>query len=133
MAAADSIKMPPVTSQKGAKVGDDNMPDPREATVDVNTDAQDAQVVAKRDADPSKVYVHETSIQLDEVITDPSSPLAVLVPDAGRGSLTLPIHGLDAPRPDDVFAKEAKSESTPSDEDRQKAASEGRMATDVKS
>lgn len=108
--AAESIKAPPVQAQEGALIGDEAVYSKmHKVEVDVHKDAVPAQVVAKADPPPSEVYVHETSVKLDRVITDPSSPEAVQVPDAGRGSLDLPIHALDAPTVEEVFAKEAAS------------------------
>jgi hypothetical protein len=109
--AADSIEQPKVAVPANALVGDDAKLDPREADVDVNKDSVPAQTTGAPAVEVDTVYVHETSVQLDEVITDPHSPLAVQVPDEGRGFLNLPIHGLDAPRPEDVFDAARKDES----------------------
>lgn len=107
---ADEIKpdLPEVAAPKNATIGDDNL-EVREVEPDVTVDTVDAQVMAKGYEPVKTVQVHETHVQLDEIITDPSSPLAVQIPDAGRGSLDLPIHGLAGPRPEDVFAKDAAS------------------------
>lgn len=92
--AAESIVLPDVAAPKNALIGDENLPDAREPGVDVNTDSVPAQTTGKPAEEVTKVYVHETNVTLDEVITDPHSPLAVQIPDAGRGSLDLPIHAL---------------------------------------
>lgn len=106
----DSVSLPKVRAQKGALIGDEAVNEHvHKPEVEVNDEPVKAQVVAEPDPPVSEVYVHETSIALDRVITDPSDPLAVQVPDAGRGSLDLPIHGLDAPTPEDVFAEHAAS------------------------
>lgn len=98
----------PVVSQEGALVGDEAVNEHvHEVKPDVVKEAVDAQVAAKPEPAAPKVNVHETSVELDTVITDPSSPLAVQIPDAGRGSLDLPIHALDAPTVEEVFAKDA--------------------------
>lgn len=131
MAAKDTIERPIVTAQKAKTVGDENLPEPREVEVNVNKRSVDAQVMAEPEPAADKVFVHETSVALDEVITDPSSPLAVQVPDAGRGDLTLPIHSLDAPRPNDVFAEEAARSEDISEEDSARADAEGRRLTEV--
>lgn len=110
MAASDTA-VPTVSAQESKVVGSEELPAPREATVDVVKEQVAAQVVQPREPDADHVNVHEVSVQLDEVITDPASPLAVQVPDEGRGFLDLPIHRLDAERPEDVFAREA-SKST---------------------
>jgi hypothetical protein len=100
----------PVVSQEGALVGDEAVNEHvHKVEPDVVEESVDAQVVAQPEAPSSTVNVHETSVQLDTVITDPSSPLAVQVPDAGRGSLDLPIHGLAAPTVEEVFAEHAAS------------------------
>jgi hypothetical protein len=100
----------PVVSQEGALVGDEAVQEHvHKVEPEVVSEAVDAQVVATPQPAADKVNVHETSVQLDTVITDPSSPLAVQVPDAGRGSLDLPIHALDAPTVEEVFAEHAAS------------------------
>lgn len=104
--AASDVPVPAVTAQEAKVVGDDNL-EVREPTANVFQEQVAAQVVQPREGDTDKVNVHEVSVQMDTVITDPSSPLAVQIPDAGRGSLDLPIHGLDAERPEDFFAREA--------------------------
>lgn len=104
---ADEIKTPEseVVSQEGALVGDENQPEPREVEVYVNEDSVNAQVSPERQAAAAQVPVHEVAVSLDEPILDPSSPLAVQVPDAGRGSTDLPIHGLKGKTVEDVFAE----------------------------
>lgn len=49
------------------------------------------------------VPLHETYVQMDEVITDPSDPRAVQVPDAGRGYHDLPIWQLGQPTVEERF------------------------------
>jgi hypothetical protein len=101
------VPTPVVVSQKGALVGDDNVAPAREPDFSVNSEKVDAQVAPARERESKTVDAHEVVVKLDEVITDPSSPLAVQVPDAGRGSLDLPIHALAGERAEDVFAREA--------------------------
>lgn len=100
----------PVISQEGALVGDEAV---NEHVHKVEPDVVEEQVAAQVAGTPEPasdtVNVHETSVVLDTVITDPSSPLAVQVPDAGRGSLDLPIHRLNAPTVEEVFAADAAS------------------------
>lgn len=107
---ADEIKTeaPDVTAQESKLVGDEAV-QAEVHTVEptVVSDQVAAQVVQPREGDADKVNVHETFVQMDTVITDPSSPLAVQIPDAGRGDLSLPIHRLSAPTVEDVFSKEA--------------------------
>lgn len=100
---ATTPPVPEVVAQEAKTVGDDQFT-PREPTVEVVKEEVDAQVVQPREGDHDKVNVHEVRVETDTVITDPSDPLAVQVPDAGRGSLDLPIHGLDAPTPEQAFA-----------------------------
>jgi hypothetical protein len=116
---SDSIpapEAPEIVAQDAKVVGDDNL-EVREVSVDVNKDTVAAQVAPEREAPSDKVYQHEVAVALDEVITDPSSPLAVQIPDAGRGFLDLPIHRLDAKRPEDVFAAEASQADEDSDDE----------------
>lgn len=129
MAEDTTPKLEVNAPQEGALVGDEavfGVDSPVET--EVYTDTRDAQVVAERAPDADQVYVHEVSVQLDRFVTDPSSPEAVQIPDAGRGSLELPIHALDAGSPEDRLAGASKGKrGTPvSQEDREKAAAEGR-------
>lgn len=104
---------PQVVSQEGALVGDDAL-EARVVTPQVDVETVPAQVSPPREGAADKVNVHETYVAMDEVITDPSSPLAVQIPDAGRGSLDLPIHALGGRRVQDVFDeadKKARDES----------------------
>jgi hypothetical protein len=101
----EEIRQAEVVAQKQKVVGDDSLPEPREPQADVNDEPVAAQVAQPREKESAKVAVHEVVVTTDEVITDPSSPLAVQVPDAGSGSLDLPIHRLAAKRPEDVFAE----------------------------
>lgn len=66
-----------------------------------------AQVSPPREPDNDVVPVHEVSVTLDEVITDPNDPLAVQVPKPDAAAGALPIHSLANPVPEAVFAKEA--------------------------
>lgn len=107
---------PPVISQKGALVGDENVADVVEPEITVNEGDDTAQVAPEREAAAGSVVVHETHVATDQVITDPSSPEAVQIPDAGRGPRDLPAHTLAGDTPEDVFAKDAsKAKSTPKD------------------
>jgi hypothetical protein len=115
MAEFETPKDNEVVAQKGKLVGDENLPEAREPEIDQNTEPVDAQVSPPREKESGKVNVHETAVQTDVVITDPSAPEAVQVPDAGRGSLELPIHRLAAGTPEAVFAEEA-SEAEEEDE-----------------
>jgi hypothetical protein len=81
----------------------------REPQAEVVQGEAPAQVAPPRDPDADVVEVHETSVTLDEVITDPASPLAVQVPERDEGALKLPVHSLSGKRPEDVFAEEASS------------------------
>jgi hypothetical protein len=84
-------EMPMVSAQEAKTIGDS------EAYViepSINQSEVPAMVVQAREPDSDVVHVHEVMIATDQVITDPSSPLAVQIPDAGRGSLDLPMHQL---------------------------------------
>ncbi len=114
---ATETQLPAVTAQDAKLVGDEAV---REAstndpTPQVVREEVAAQVVQEREGDSDTVNVHETFVSLDTVITDPSSPLAVQIPDAGRGDLSLPIHALDGPTVEEVFAKDASSSKSKSD------------------
>lgn len=100
-----------VVAQDAKTVGDENLPEPRKVSVEVREESVPAQVAQPREADASEVSAHETAVALDEVITDPSHPLAVQVPDAGRGSFDLAAHSLSGPTPEQVFASEASEAS----------------------
>lgn len=102
---------PAVVAQEQKLVGDEAVAEAgtNEVKPEVVREQVDAQVAQPRETDARKVNVHETVVVTDTVITDPSSPLAVQIPDAGRGDLALPIHRLDAPTVEEVFAKEAAS------------------------
>lgn len=106
--ADNNIKpeVPAVVAQEAKVVGDDNL-QARKPSVEVNKDQVTAQVAQPREGDADKVNVHEVAVATDTVITDPSDPLAVQVPDAGRGSLVLPVHSLDGPTVEKVFASDA--------------------------
>ena len=102
---------PAVTAQESKTVGDDAL-EVRSVEISVTKEEAPAQVVQPREGDSDVVHVHEVYVTTDEIITDPSSPLAVQIPDAGRGSLDLPIHGLDQGTVEEVFARDAsKSDS----------------------
>lgn len=101
-----------VVAQKGALVGDEAVQEaahtvePQVAETEV-----DAQVMVERDPEAAKVSVQETFVAMDKPVLDPSAPEAVQIPDAGRGSLDLPIHKLQGESVEDVFAREASKPS----------------------
>lgn len=107
---ATETQAPEVVAQEQKIVGDEAVQaEVHEVKPEVvNEDAARA-VAQPREADGGSVRVHETVVRTDRVITDPSDPLAVQVPDAGRGDLSLPIHELDAPTVEQVFSSQAKS------------------------
>jgi hypothetical protein len=95
-------------AQKQKLVGDEAVyAEVHEVKPEVVNEQATAQVSPPREAADGKVNVHETVVHLDRVITDPSSPLAVQIPDAGRGDLALPIHRLDAPTVEQRFSEDA--------------------------
>jgi hypothetical protein len=106
---ADETK---VISQEGALVGDEAIQE-HAHTVEpqVVEDSVDAQVAAEREPEHDKVSVQETFVAMDRVITDPSSPEAVQIPDAGRGSLDLPIHALKGKTAEQQFEDAAADEA----------------------
>jgi hypothetical protein len=97
----------PVEAPQGAEASAPDAGEPREPQAVVNQGEVPAQVRAERKPDSDVVKVSETHVTLDEVITDPSSPLAVQVPEAAEDEGALPIHALAKPRPEDVFSDEA--------------------------
>lgn len=97
----------PVVSQKGAQVGDENLAPAEAPQHVVVNEEQDARVTPEREA-PAATQTYETHVVMDRVVTDPSSPEAVQVPDAGRGEINLPAYHLDARSPEQVFADSDK-------------------------
>ena len=103
-----------VVAQEAKLVGDAEVHDEKFVVEpEVNTEAVPAQVSPPREEAAAEVPVHETYVQTDEVILDPSDPRAVQVPDAGRGSLDLPIHQLGEGHVEDKFAAEASKADEP--------------------
>lgn len=93
-----------IVSQDGALIGDEAVAGAaHKVEPEVNDTTVDAQVAPERQAAADKVSVREVSVQMDRAVLDPSSPEAVQIPDAGRGSLDLPIHRLNAQTVEDVF------------------------------
>lgn len=98
--------LPEVANADEKTVGDDQFV-PREPDFTVDKDSVPAQVMGKPEDVPSEVKVHEVHVTTDTVITDTSDPLAVQIPDAGRGTLDLPIHELARPTVEQFFAEHA--------------------------
>lgn len=107
-----------VTAQKAKQVGDDNTADVVDVQVDSTEKSVPAQVAPEREKAPAKVAVDEVVVATDEVITDPSDPRAVQVPDAGRGDASTPIATAyrNGERVEDVFAREAAEADEPEEE-----------------
>lgn len=105
-----------IVAQKNTLVGDEAVAavETPFAVDDTDTTVK-AQVSPPRAPESDKVAVREVFVVTDKFVLDPSSPEAVQIPDAGRGSLDLPIHGLNQPLPEDVFA-EASAEADATDE-----------------
>lgn len=97
--------LPDVANADEKTTGDDFAP--REPEFHVEKDSVPAQVMGKPEDVPSEVKVHEVYVTTDTVITDTSDPLAVQIPDAGRGTLDLPIHELARPTVEQFFAEHA--------------------------
>ena len=104
---AETVALPTVAAPENALIGDENQPSAEPFEVGVVKGAVPAQTTGPAPVVVDTVQVHETYVQTDKVVTDPHSPEAVQIPDAGRGSLDLPIHGLSRERPEDYFAREA--------------------------
>jgi hypothetical protein len=99
--------------QEGAQVGDEAVnSNDSPVVVGVNSGDTAAQVTPQRSPDADRVQVHEVVVHTDEVITDPSDPRAVQIPDAGRGSLDLPIHALAEGTVEDKFSASDDDEET---------------------
>lgn len=106
--AAESVRLPGIATHDNALIGDEAVnAEVHEVEVDVHTDSVPAQVNRQKVTPVEESFVHETYVRLDEVITDPNDPRAVQIPDAGRGSLELPIHRLDAGTPEDFFKSQS--------------------------
>ena len=101
------IVQPEVQAPEGALVGDDSIEVRKPEPIAINEHAA-AQVTGAPAKPVDTVAVNEVAIQLDRVITDPNSPEAVQIPDAGRGDASLPIHALAGPDVEDVFAAASK-------------------------
>lgn len=101
---------PEIVAQNKKLVGDEAV---QNAGVTVEPEVTEEQVAAQvapaREKESAKVNVHETVVHTDKVITDPNSPEAVQVPDAGRGSLDLPAHALGSGHVEDRLAEASKS------------------------
>jgi hypothetical protein len=107
----------PIAAPENAVIGDENL-SPRDPDVSTVNESVPAQTTGKPAVEVDSVKVTETVVALDEIITDPHSPLAVQIPDAGRGPLSLPIHRLaEAPKPEDVFSKSAEDDAPAEDPD----------------
>ena len=104
-----AIEIPeqPVNAPENALVGEDTEV-ARNADVSVLAEEVPAQTTGPAAVVADTVAVHETAVAVDKVITDPHSPEAVQIPDAGRGSLDLPIHALGNPTPEAIFADAPK-------------------------
>lgn len=101
---ADSPELNEVVTQKGALVGDEAVNAAGTTPeADVVSEEVPAQVAGSNEPASATVRVHETYVVADKVITDPSSPEAVQIPDAGRGSLDLPLHSLADGHVEDRF------------------------------
>jgi hypothetical protein len=110
----EAPELPPVVAQEAKLVGDEEVyAESHSVEPEVNVEQVDAQVPGKADPPADKVNVHEVFVATDEVITDTSDPRAVQVPDAGRGSLDLPIHALGLGHVEDRFAEEASEPEVP--------------------
>jgi hypothetical protein len=104
---------PAVTAQEAKTIGEVSSEDSYTVEPSTNQGEVAAQVMQPREADSDVVHVHEVMIATDRVITDPSSPLAVQIPEEGRGSLDLPMHRLGGGTVEDKFrAADAEAAKT---------------------
>jgi hypothetical protein len=100
-----------ITAQEAKLVGDEEIAaaaDEAPVAVAVNDADVAHATIQPREADKAVAAVHETAVRTDIVITDPSDPRAVQIPDAGRGDATTPIaraYANGAETVEDVFAK----------------------------
>lgn len=108
-----------IVAQEAKLVGDEAIADAAESpfATEVNDESVPRQVTQEREPDPDTVPVSETSVVVDRVITDTSDPLAVQVPDAGKGDAVTPIARAyaDARHVEDVFREEAAEAESPDD------------------
>lgn len=98
-------EIPAVTAQESKTIGTVPTEDAHVIEPAINQTEVPAQVMQPRESDTDVVHVHEVMITTDYVITDPSSPLAVQIPDEGRGSLDLPMHRLGDGTVEEKFDK----------------------------
>lgn len=111
VAEAPATLLNPIAAPENATIGDENIAPAGDVQIyTVNEDVA-AQVTGPPAVVVETSKVTETVVRMDEVITDPSSPLAVQIPDAGRGSLDLPFHRLSKPRPEAVFSGDADGDA----------------------
>ena len=103
----DAPESAPVRVQYGALVGDAAIAagHVNDLTPTILKEDAPAQTTGVAAPEVDVVKVHETFVSMDQVITDPHSPQAVQMPDAGIGSTDLPIHGLGGPTVEEVFAQ----------------------------
>lgn len=90
-------------------------PPVNEPDVHVNDEAVKAQVKGPDHPVEDKVQVNELHVNVDRVITDPSDPLAVIIPPEGRGDAVNPIAKAwaDATHPEDAFADAEPADEEP--------------------
>lgn len=88
-------KLTDVSAAENALVGDEAVQGARyEPEAEVVREDVQAQLPPEPSKPAETVPVNEFYMQMDQVVTDPSSPEAVQIPDAGRGTLDLPVHVL---------------------------------------
>lgn len=112
-----------------ALVGDEAVQSVKHEVEPVVVDEVSERKHAPEAAQQVEYPVSEFSVAMDTVVTDPTSPEAVQIPDAGRGNADLPIRVLSGPTPEDVFGEKASdSQGEISDEDHVAAAQRGESA-----
>ncbi len=101
----------PIAAPENATIGDDNLDVIQHEVINIDEEVA-AQTTGKPAVEVETVRATETHLALDEVITDPHSPLAVQIPDAGRGPLDLPIHQFNrVGKPEDAFKAYAEEDA----------------------
>lgn len=110
-----------------ALVGDEAVYDGN--VMEPQVDVVQEDVPAQNMADPAPpvetVPVNEMYVQTDRVITDTSDPLALQIPDAGRGTLDLPIHVLARGTYDQQVEAGTAAEVTPENSPTAQATGDG--------
>lgn len=105
MADELDLKLTEVSGPKEALVGDEAVyKNPHVVEPEIVQEDVPAVNAPEEDRHVDTIPLNEVYVQMDTVVTDPSSPEAVQIPDAGRGTNDLPIHSLLEGTVEDKFA-----------------------------